>query len=370
MAMRADDGSPSADLLRLASKVACYLHGTPAAPGRIDEPFAQFAMSRHGMGQVLLAAAGDDLDDDVLALLQTRRKALVRRQAFETLQLMAVDTCLTAAGVPWLILKGSPQAALLYGDAALRPSVDVDVLVPPEKFAEAFAALRRLGWTAARPKWLPQAFGLPLMRDVDLYAPGAIPFHVELHQRPLYLEPFATTGADLFATAARRPLPAPMLGAPLAYFLFAHGTLSGWCRLKWLADFSLVITRLDETGAQALLAKAVRQNVGSALAASILLAIDVFRPAAQKVLARWAEPLRTQSSVRRLYGVFWTALTSPDVMRRTPFASRGEAFKIQFLCYRSWLARGRLMAMAPLAAVARNISGFTHNFVGSSQREA
>jgi Uncharacterised nucleotidyltransferase len=68
---------------------------------------------------------------------------------------------LAAAGVRCLLLRGPALAALLYDAPAQRPYVDVDLLVEPERLADAEAALARLGLTespleAAFPEGRPQ----------------------------------------------------------------------------------------------------------------------------------------------------------------------------------------------------------------------
>ena len=50
-------------------------------------------------------------------------------------------------GIPTVMLKGVPLAALFYGDIALRPMSDVDVLVPEDHALNALDLLQRNGWT-------------------------------------------------------------------------------------------------------------------------------------------------------------------------------------------------------------------------------
>lgn len=353
------------NLTRLGQIVGGYLRGDRTGPVSVDEDLLRFARARHGVGPLLLSMAGQELAG---AKFVQAHRALVRRQAMEALQIKIIDACFAEAGIPWLILKGAPQAQMLYGDAALRPSVDIDILVPPGKFTAAFRALQRLGWTApSSRRFFPQGFALSLLRDVDLYAPGSNAFHIELHQRPLYLESFATTGQDLFDAVVRDPFPAPAIGPALAYYLFAHGAASAWCRLKWLVDFALIQSRLDADGEAALLAKASRLQVEPALAASILLAKDVLAASAETPLVFWAEAMRGTSAVRRCYDLFGAALQSPATARDTPLSDRRLALKTQFLVNGTPSARLRLLVQAPLGALIRTMAGLSHFAAGAGR---
>lgn len=54
--------------------------------------------------------------------------------------------------VPFVVLKGVPLGRWLYGDPALRPSVDVDIFVEPRRLARARASLERAGFAGERPR--------------------------------------------------------------------------------------------------------------------------------------------------------------------------------------------------------------------------
>lgn len=354
------DASPEW-VLRLASLVGAHLRGLPTPTVPVDDAFIRFAKSRHGMGPLLLAAAAGNLEPQARADLEDYRRTLVRHQAIEALQLERVRSRFRTAGISWLILKGTPLARLLYGETSLRPAVDIDILVPPQNMLEAVDALRDLGWTmAGRGGLLPRSVALRRLRDIDLYAPGAIPIHLELHQRPLFGEPFEVTGADLFASAEQNPLPAPALGPALAYYIFAHGALCGWCRLKWLTDFVQVLAKLDDAGIKALQARAEQRHTTASLAASMVLANEVFAPTAPTTLGAWVDECRGKPSVQKRRDMFWSMLSSPDRLA-TPAISRKVALRVQFLFHESASSRFRLMLASPLSALVRRVSGFAHD---------
>lgn len=59
-------------------------------------------------------------------------------------------------GIPTLMLKGVPLAALFYGDSSLRPMQDIDVLVPEQQALAALHLLEANGWArnGAHSHWL------------------------------------------------------------------------------------------------------------------------------------------------------------------------------------------------------------------------
>ena len=77
-------------------------------------------------------------------------------------------------------IKGTTLADRLHGDTGLRPTTDVDVLVPRSQIRSAVEALRGLGYTAPQdPVW---ADGLPEMHYTFGGGDSAAP-RVELHWR-------------------------------------------------------------------------------------------------------------------------------------------------------------------------------------------
>jgi hypothetical protein len=69
-------------------------------------------------------------------LLELRRVADLRR----------IDATLTAAGIPFLVLKGPVLAASVYPDRASRTMTDLDLLVPDEEMPRAIEVLATIGY--------------------------------------------------------------------------------------------------------------------------------------------------------------------------------------------------------------------------------
>ena len=69
-------------------------------------------------------------------------------------QLAQVLTALQGAEVPAIALKGAHLAEVVYGDTALRPMSDIDLLVKRPDLSRAEDALREIGYTPHRPFWV------------------------------------------------------------------------------------------------------------------------------------------------------------------------------------------------------------------------
>ena len=87
---------------------------------------------------------------------------------------------LAAEQIAVILLKGAALAETIYGNIAVRPMGDLDLLVRREDVAAALAALRAAGWEAVETE--PRD-GLTLAYEVEiaLQKPGPIPVLLEIH---------------------------------------------------------------------------------------------------------------------------------------------------------------------------------------------
>jgi hypothetical protein len=109
------------------------------------------------------------------AMRHARARALVLDAT-----LRRVARALEERGIPVLPLKGTTLADRVHGDPGLRPTTDVDVLVPRAQVGAAVETLRGLGYPPPEdPVWVD---GLPEMHYTFMRADGVLP-RVELHWR-------------------------------------------------------------------------------------------------------------------------------------------------------------------------------------------
>lgn len=273
----------------------------------------------------LVQAAGHDIRA-VLAL------------AAEAGRLLAL---LTGAGVAAAVVKGPPLGALLYGQAGLRQSRDLDLLVAPADAARALDLLEGDGY-ARQHSPPPQASGSrldlwrELQKDVLLQHPatGAI---VELHHRltlnPCLLPPLTPADATRIVTAAGVALPT-LREADLFPYLCAHGAVSGWYRLKWLADVHAMLAGRSPEEIEALYEAARVRGVGRAAGQALVLCRHVWDLALPGPLAA---SLDADRRVRWLKAVALKALDAPA---GGAFGLTGTAIQLsQFLINDSWTFR-------------------------------
>lgn len=78
----------------------------------------------------------------------TFQQSTARHLLFQQ-HLRLVGEQLAESGIPWLPIKGLDLCSRTYVNPEDRPAGDIDILVPPEKLAQARSALERTGWKGA-----------------------------------------------------------------------------------------------------------------------------------------------------------------------------------------------------------------------------
>jgi hypothetical protein len=132
--------------------------GAPdAVPSRLDAACVGpvLAIARQALATPLLHACvtrwrRPALQAEGRAALARAHAASARRYACLALRLEPVLSALAQAAVPAIVLKGMALADAVYGDPALRPMRDVDLLVPPSDVDRAVAVLGDAGYDPPR----------------------------------------------------------------------------------------------------------------------------------------------------------------------------------------------------------------------------
>ena len=106
--------------------------------------------------------------DDVLDRLAAGRREAASHHLVVRGVLARVGAVLDAAGVPWLVFKGPVLSSSVYCDPGMRRYSDLDVLVPPDRFADAVVAMEAAGFGNPVTSWSPQVY----------FRAGAIAFNV------------------------------------------------------------------------------------------------------------------------------------------------------------------------------------------------
>ena len=216
-----------------------------------DWEAARDAVQREGLAPLLYAIArGHDLfpptleEELRLAYFQNARRNLLLFH-----ELARIIRQLEARGIPVIVLKGAALAEAVYGNPAVRPMCDIDLLVRRENAAVSLRALAELDYEASHAE-ARAGDTLAYENEVMLRKPGAQDMIIEIHWS-LFDSPYYqhTLSLDWFWETAL-PLPiegvaAQMLGpeAQLLHLcghaLLHHG--SGALRMLWLHDIAEVI---------------------------------------------------------------------------------------------------------------------------------
>jgi hypothetical protein len=158
--------------------------------------------------------------------------------------LARLGAMLDAAGIPWLVFKGPVLSSSVYCEPGMRRYSDLDILVPPARYADAVASMEDAGYRNPITLWSPQVH----------YRSGAIAFEserisVDLHWHVVYKYQdrrwYRIDPERLFAR--RRTV--DVGGQPCATFdevdtvfhLALHAAREGCHRLVWLKDIELAV---------------------------------------------------------------------------------------------------------------------------------
>lgn len=181
--------------------------------------------------------------------LEERYQANLRLGLRQTAVLVEVMELFRSAGLTALPYKGPALSAQIFGDPALRQSVDLDILLPQDEVLAACGRLTAVGFAPLRPyapgiekQLLHYRAEIGMMRDgvlVELQwrlAPEY--FSVPLDVRALVAR---ASRVDVAGSAV------PVLGAEdNLLVLCIHGAKHHWQSLKWVLDVALVIGKHPE----------------------------------------------------------------------------------------------------------------------------
>lgn len=237
------------------------------------------------------------------ALAELRRQALAaaQRSLAQTAEVGRLARRFREAGLRVLAVKGVALSTQLYGDPGRRDARDIDLLVDPDDFARAEAALVAAGYCAAGDALSPRQRATYLRRIKEAeYVDAGTGLRVELHHR-LSDNPGLIPGE--FAVLWREREEVILAGEPVAtlarrhlgLYLALHGAGHGWERLGWLVDFTAAMQAPDAVVAT--LAAADRAGVAAPVRQAVQLAHDwLGLPLTEAILAG----LRRERPVARL----------------------------------------------------------------------
>lgn len=205
---------PGRDLARAIFERA--LDGSPDAPRPTDEDVEAIVASK--LGPLALHYFDESLPQSARTMLTAA--AILAEERARRHEALLVEVAERFAGLPFLVLKGMHVGRWLYGDAALRPSVDVDVLLSPARFAEAGRRLRGAGFTSEMA--VPRGLEAPFVRRDP---PGAVDVHLAVWDQRIPVDGLfeRSVAAELEGRAVRIPSPRDQAALLAAHFVHDLG---------------------------------------------------------------------------------------------------------------------------------------------------
>jgi hypothetical protein len=205
----------------------------------------------------------------------TVRQAL--RLAAETARIVAA---LEGGGVPTVAIKGASLAILAHGTLATKYARDIDLLVSPDQLDEAAAVMAAAGYERSGDgRDVPLAAWHRFAKDSAWRHPRrrvTVELHTALTDFPCYLLPRLCTDSALQpVTVSSGHTVRTFASEPLFAYLCVHGALSGWRRLKWLADLAGLMRAMDTGEVARLHVAAVALGAGRAATQAVMLSAQL-----------------------------------------------------------------------------------------------
>ena len=274
------------ELRALVQLLRVALGTTPAKdfrwPDGADTDAFGETVGRHRVGAYLHHRLTGDLRAALPVPVHEHLAEAARRTARLALgrsaELVRIARWFRDAGIPFLSVKGPLLAQTLYGGVGVRHAGDLDLLIAPERLADADQTLRGAGCRRSQPdgELSPRQWReyLRLKHEFE-YFNDATGVRIEVQWR---LEGLPALG---FEDLKRRELPGELGGQTVGtlpsvehlIYLFVHGAKHGWCSLFWLLDVALALR--EERDWALLRDTAVRLGAVQALGQGVRLAEEV-----------------------------------------------------------------------------------------------
>jgi hypothetical protein len=256
-----------------------------AAACSVDWMLVQRIAARHRVEALVhdaLRRAGVVPPEAVASRLAEAATGVARSNLLQAAEALRLSERLRRVGAAHVFVKGVTLNLLAYGTLGLKHSLDIDLLVEPELYAEICTMLIEDGYRCTHPgvQDLPAILAYAAREKDSVWRCDARSVRLELHQRltanPMLLPAIAATSpSQLVPVAPGVSLPTLARDELFAY-LCVHGAVTAWSRLKWLADLAAFVSAEDEAGIERLYRSGVELAPRRAVAQALLLANRLF----------------------------------------------------------------------------------------------
>lgn len=239
---------------------------------------------------------------DVRSSLAPRVKqanALAKLSAHLSLDLVSQ---FASRSIPMRVFKGQFLAQAAYGDALLRNSCDVDIIVPRTAVIAATRCLKDHGFSCGvAADWFADESFLTRFREVPFSSMGgllSVDFHWRLASR---WTPLAVTDDEMFDE--RLAVELNILGKPVPWFStsllwriqLTHLVSSDWRGLKTWLDLAHTFDLLDEVNVADIVKRCMEQKCGDVLVIAAFVLRDVFGRDTSGLTARQSSDTLTRA---------------------------------------------------------------------------
>jgi hypothetical protein len=288
------------------TNIAAQIRALASLP--LDWDAVVLLAARHGLApllyQHLSAVAAELVPEEAQATLLDLARFVTQQNMRLTHDLLRALDALAAAEVPAIPYKGPLLALQAYGNLALRPFSDLDVLIKPEDLVRARDVLLVQGY-APLPEPPGYRFGLGHTRQYHEYSLVSSDERVRFElQWAVIQQPFAFPAAieQWWVRATPRLVSGrPVLQLPVEetlLLLCVHGAKHVWEQLIWVCDVAellrgaqlswpRLLNSAEEQGVQRMLLLGV--HLAHELLGAPLPAVALHRCAADPEMARLAD---------------------------------------------------------------------------------
>jgi hypothetical protein len=326
---------PEYELVRLLARTRLdpgqRTRATMLAEGEIRWPYLFGLAGYHGVQALVyvnLREVTERVPPDELTRLRGWINFRTAHGLFLFQELGRIAQLLEEKNVPLLAIKGPVLAQHVYHSLALRPFVDLDLIIPPSAFPKAAALFQADGFQS-RPLSRPRRrLYLYVHRQYTFWkdasaASARMPSAVDLHTA--LMPPGYTAGADFDALWGRsRPLSVmqrtvQMPGAEdLVRILCLHGFKNRWDRLKYVTDLTETLHAEADLDWDVLLRRARAERWSRVLA----LGLRTCERLAEATLAPEARSMAADPRVQHLVEGIVARMPHQASMRVEPYVDR------------------------------------------------
>jgi hypothetical protein len=246
--------------------------------GPIDGQLLLSLAVAHGLSPLADRALGASLSEEVAAALRERAHTDGRRSALLAADMLELEAAFDNEGIAVVPFKGPALASRLYGNVALRPSVDLDFLIRRADVQRAAILLADIGFS-----------GVPQLDELRMFLRSGNELTVTRSSDGLIAEIQWSPAPPYFSFPVRLDTMIDLArDVPMAHrsiralrpedellLLLLHGSKHLWARLIWLTDIIRTLSSAEPLDWDAILQTAHDARATRVVLVGLRLALEL-----------------------------------------------------------------------------------------------